>query len=140
MLRLSLTKQRLQIHLTIIFHLLLKNILNKRKYHGNKSYMDYLVNPIGNSFVLFPCDETEVKAQILQLKENKSVGPNSVPTNILHLIVDIVSLPLSQIFNLSFTTGICTLKNLKLQKLYQFLKKGPSLRHRITDLYLSFLI
>ena len=48
---------------------------------------------------VYPCDENEVKAHIIQLKESKSLGPNSVPTNILHLIVDIVSLPMSQIFH-----------------------------------------
>ena len=36
----------------------------------------------------------------------KSVGPNSIPTDILKLIATEISHPLSKIINLSFTTGI----------------------------------
>ena len=45
------------------------NLLNERAYNGNVSFRDYLTNPLPNSFVIYPCDEHEVKALIKQLEK-----------------------------------------------------------------------
>ena len=62
------------------------NLLNERKFNGNASFHDYLINPLSNSFVIYPCDEHEVKTLINQLEHSKSLGPNSIPTDILKLV------------------------------------------------------
>ena len=103
-----------------------ENILKKRKYNGNKSFKDYLKIPLANSFVLYPCDEKEIKTLIVQLKESKALGPNSIPTDILHLIQDEISMPLSKIFNLSFDTGSHP-DRLKTSKTIPIFKKGSRL-------------
>ena len=43
---------------------------------------------------------------IKTLKNSKSLGPNSIPTNILKEIHETISIPLSTLINKSFTTGV----------------------------------
>ena len=81
------------------------NILTKRKYNGNKSYRDYLTNPLDISMALYACDETEVKNLLTSLNPKKASGPNSIPTTVLHLLANDICKPLSVIFNLSFNSG-----------------------------------
>ena len=81
------------------------NILAKRKYNGNKSFKDYLTNPLDISMALYSCDETEVKNLLTSLNPKKASGPNSIPTSILHLLANDICKPLSIIFNLSFNSG-----------------------------------
>ena len=82
------------------------DILEKRKYNGNKSYKDFLQNPMNISMALYECDETEVKNLLLSLHPRKASGPNSIPTDVLHLLAADICKPLSHIFNLSFNSGI----------------------------------
>ena len=102
------------------------NLLNERVYNGNVSFREYLTNPLPNSFVIYPCDEKEVKTLIKQLQESKSLGPNSIPTSVLKLLQNEISLPLSQIFNLSFSSGIHPEK-LGVSKTTPIFKKGSRL-------------
>ena len=81
------------------------NILKKRKYAGNKSFHDYLKNPVEKTFALYPCDDNESKSRLTSLNASKASGPNSIPTNILQLLKNDICSPLSIIFNLSFSTG-----------------------------------
>ena len=81
------------------------DILEKRKYSGKKSYKDFLKDPLNNSFVLVDCDPREVALLLKSLNPRKAYGPNSIPTEILHLLADSICKPLSIIFNLSFSTG-----------------------------------
>ena len=48
---------------------------------------------------------TEVTSIIKQLSSGKASGPNSIPTDILHLLMHDISKPLTQFFNLSFKLG-----------------------------------
>ena len=80
-------------------------IISKRKYNGNKSFRDYLSNRLLESFVFYECDSVEVSSLISLLKTNKSSGPNSIPTKILHIIKDKIADPLAKIFNLSLLVG-----------------------------------
>ena len=102
------------------------NILKKRKFEGNKSFQDYLTNPLNNSFFLYDCDEIEIKSIITSLNLNKASGPNSIPTKILHLLKEEISTPLCNIFNLSFSTGQHP-DILKIAKTIPVFKKGSRL-------------
>jgi len=80
-------------------------ILKKRRYNGSKSYRDYLSNSLLENFIFDDCTENEITSIISTLDLNKSYGPNSIPSNILHLLKDEICHPLRLIFNISFLTG-----------------------------------
>ena len=61
--------------------------------------------PLNNSFTLYECTEAEVKNLLLSLLVKKAYGPNSIPTEILHLLANDICKPLTKIFNLSFKNG-----------------------------------
>ena len=56
--------------------------------------------------LLFPADKTEIENVISSLDSNKSVGPNSIPTKILKLLKNDIFSQLSEIFNISFSSGV----------------------------------
>ena len=72
------------------------DILEKRKYNGNKSYKDFLRDPMNLSMALYECDETEVKNLLLSLHPRKASGPNSIPTDVLHLLAADICKPLME--------------------------------------------
>ena len=51
-----------------------------KNIHKNANYKDYLENSVINSFFLKPNKEEEVSSIIKQIKTNKAIGPNSIPT------------------------------------------------------------
>ena len=58
-----------------------------------------------DSFFPSPTDKYEIVNIISSLDSNKSAGPNSLPTKILKLLKSYISTQLSNIFNISFSTG-----------------------------------
>ena len=101
-------------------------ILEKRKYNGTNSFRDFLSNRLLESFVFNDCSENEIESIISSLDQHKSSGPHSIPTHILHLLKNQISIPLNKIFNLSFSTG----KHpdiLKISKTIPIYKKGSRL-------------
>ena len=76
------------------------NILNDRKYVGNRSFNDFLKNRSNQTMALFHCDEIEVISLIKQLDPQKACGPNSIPTDMLQLLVQDISKPLTKICHL----------------------------------------
>ena len=72
---------------------------------SNKNYTDYLHGENSNSFFIMPTDSEEVISIISSLSDNKSSGPNSIPTRILKLLKKDISIQLVAIFNLSFSSG-----------------------------------
>ena len=109
------------------FSSIASSILKERKYEGNKSFKDFLQNPLKNSLAFEPADVGEVLSIICRIKDSKATGPYSIPTKILHSIRDIISEPLTKIINLSFTTGTHPSK-LKLSKTIPIFKKGSHLK------------
>ena len=67
-------------------------ILRNRKYEGRKSHRDFLKNPVCNSFVIRECDRYEVESVISTLNKQKSIGPNSIPTDILLMLKSDISI------------------------------------------------
>ena len=100
--------------------------MNARVYNGNVSFRNYLINPLANSFEIYPCDKYEIGSLIKQMQDNKSLGPNSIPTSILKLIQNEISIPLSHIFNLSFLSGTHP-ENLRVSITTPIYKKGSRL-------------
>ena len=89
----------------------------------NKSPFDYLDKSHLDSFFILPTSTQEIEEEILKLKNDKAVGPFSIPVRILKIIRHVVSRPLEAIFNLSFSTGIVP-SSLKIAKVIPVFKKG----------------
>ena len=68
-------------------------------------YTDYFSNRNSNTFLLIPTDKNEISLIISSLDSHKSSGPNSIPVKILKLLKNDISQQLSDIFNMSFSTG-----------------------------------
>ena len=92
----------------------------------NKHFTNFLKNPVSDSFFFSPTDELEVFYCLSSLDLSKSSGPFSIPGSILSLIKNELSAPLSNIINLSFTTGIFP-TNLKTAKVIPVYKKESKL-------------
>ena len=73
---------------------------------SNKSFDEFFQNTKQNSFFLRPTSLDEITNLILSLNESKSVGSDGLPTKILKLLKNDISLQLTNIFNLSFSTGV----------------------------------
>ena len=101
-------------------------ILQKRRYNGTKSYRDFLSNRLLENFVFEDCNENEIISIISSLDKAKSSGPNSIPTDILFLLKDNISIPLMHIFNLSFHIGQHP-DLFKISKTIPIFKKGSRL-------------
>jgi len=91
-----------------------------------KYFSSFMPRANRNSFFLSPVDPTEVIHCISSFKLSKSSGPNSIPSKILSLLKFILSEPLANLINLSFTTGIFPSK-LKFSKVIPVHKKGSLL-------------
>ena len=82
-----------------------KKIESKIK-QSKKNFKEYLGNPFLDIFSLNPTNPNEIESKISSLKNNKANGPNSLPTKIMEECKKGISIPLSIIINLSFSTGI----------------------------------
>ena len=71
----------------------------------NKTHKDYLNVSIVNSFFLTPVNHKELESLIKEMNTSKSVGPYSIPTNILKLSCSVLSKPLVKLINFSFSEG-----------------------------------
>ena len=94
---------------------------------SNKSFDEFLQHPNENSFFLRPTSSDEITNLILSLNESKSLGPNGPPTKILKLLKNDISLQLTNIFNLSFSTGVFP-SGLKIAKVIPIHKKESKLK------------
>ena len=82
--------------------------------------------PNDSSFFISPTDKTEILTCISSLEHNKGSGPFSIPVKILQLLKHDISEPISQLINLSFSTG-CFPSNLKIAKVIPIFKKDSPL-------------
>ena len=72
----------------------------------DKHFSVFLKNRSDISFFVSSTDKTEMENVISSLDSNKSVGPKSIHTKILKLLKNNISSQLSEIFNISFSSGI----------------------------------
>ena len=75
-----------------------------------------------DSFFIKATNSDEIKNIISKLNENKSTGPNSLPTKILKLLKNDISSQLADIFNISFSSGIFP-SHLKITRIIPIHKK-----------------
>ena len=71
--------------------------------YSKNNFHDFLTPININSFFMNPIDEIEVK-NMLSLNFSKAIGPNSISTKILMVLIN-VSSQLTEPFNLSFSRG-----------------------------------
>ena len=85
------------------------------------NYSKYLSNPNKFSFFMKPTNAEEVLCEITKLKNNKSIGPYSIPLKFLKLFKTTLSKPISLIANISFSTGTfpSTLKTANVIPIYK---------------------
>ena len=57
-------------------------------------------------FFYFPATCSEIETEVSLLKTGKSVGPSSIPVDILKMLKTYISKPLKIIFNASLSTGV----------------------------------
>ena len=104
-------------------------------------FTDYLKNPTESTFHFESADSQEILLIIDSLENNKAVGPNSIPTDVLKLLKNNICYPLKEIINLSFATGIYPTKLKEAKVIPIFKNKGDSLLvSNYIDLYLYFPI
>ena len=73
---------------------------------SRNKFFDFLPQINIISFFLNPADKTEIKSIILSLHPLKSIGANSIPTNILKLLSNHTSTQFTELFNLPFPEGV----------------------------------
>ena len=101
--------------------------LQGKIHHHSKDFSCYLKNSNTNNFFIKPTYRTEVINTINNLSTNKAVGPNSIPTDIFHLIKLSVAQPSVNIINLSFEKG-SYFEKLEISKVIPIFKdKGSNL-------------
>ena len=103
------------------------DILKERKYKGNKLFTNYLKNMNPNTFLITPTDIKEVEIILKSIDPTKSVGPNSIPPKLLKQISPIISIPITNICNKSFSSGIYP-NQFKTSKVIPIHKKDSKLK------------
>ena len=87
---------------------------------------DYLSNPNKNSFYLSPTRKEDIEDIISTIRINNTCGPNNIPTRILKDFKKELSKPLSDVINISFSSGIFP-NSMKLAKVVSVYKKDGKL-------------
>ena len=103
-----------------------EKILKKRKYGGNKTYKAFLKNPNPHSFMMKPTSPEEIEDIISKFNTSKKTGPNSIPQTIFQSIKKHISIPLCNMFNMSFQAGQCP-NFLKISSVIPVYKKDSKL-------------
>ena len=100
--------------------------LQSKIHSSHLQFSKYLKNPNIHSLFISPTDSTEIQNLILNMKNKKASGPNSIPTVVLKHLNNDISVILSNLFNLSFTTGVFP-DILKTSSVLPLFKKGSKL-------------
>ena len=97
--------------------------LSNNLAHSATSFKNYLPTASKRSMFCSPTTNSEIEKIISSLKNNKSPGPDNIGPKIIKSIADIVTEPLSFIYNMSFAKGIVP-HQLKISKVILVYKKG----------------
>ena len=91
-----------------------------------KHFSDYLPNDSDSAIFLQPIEKKEIANIISSLSSSKASGPNSIPYRILFFLKNDISKQLTDLFNLSFMTGVFP-SVLKTAKVVPVFKKDSKL-------------
>ena len=101
--------------------------LQQNIFPGNSNFAKYLSRPLDNNFLFKSADPSEIIYIIDSIDNSKATGPHSIPTDILKLVKNNICLPLKEIINMSFATGVYP-ELLKIAKVIPIFKnKGDQL-------------
>ena len=75
-------------------------------YSVNTNFRKYLSDRVDANFLMRSADAEEILRIIASLVNSKATGPNSIPTDILKLLGPSLCVPLREIINISFATGV----------------------------------
>ena len=89
----------------------------------DKTFNDFLNFHNENSFFITPTDPEELQDLINLMELHKAVGPSGIQNRILKDFKNQLSIPLSQLINLSFNKGVFP-SSLKLARVIPIHKKG----------------
>ena len=92
------------------------------KIYNGFNFQQYLCDRNNRNFFISPTTQYEVSDIIKNLNSKKSVGPHSIPSIILKDIETVISKPLAEIINISFSSGLY-IENLKLSKVIPVYKE-----------------
>ena len=81
------------------------NLAKKIATNTNLSFKDYLKRSFMDSMLLSPVSEQEIKRELENLDPSKSCGHDNIMARVAKLLASELSVPLSYIINLTFTTG-----------------------------------
>ena len=112
--------------------------LQSKIHNHGKDFSAFLENCNPNNFFIKPTNVLEVINNINDLSSNKALGPNSIPTDVFHLIKLSVAKPLVEIINLSFEKGIY-IEDLKISRIIPIFKDKGSDLHYINYRPISLL-
>ena len=93
-------------HFNSFFTSIAKELVNKLG-NTSKKFADYLNNPLRSSMFLNPVTELEVSDQISNLNVKKSADAYDIPAKLIKMIKTQIIRPLTELINISFTTGYC---------------------------------
>ena len=79
--------------------------LQKKIPLNKKNFTDYLKKSNHENFIKAPTTSDKISDLLHNLKSRKNVGPYSIPTKIMKIPKEIISLPLSQLINDSISKG-----------------------------------
>ena len=79
---------------------------NKIKSNDNNSFEKHLKGNYQSSFFLNPITKNELEVELKNMKSKKSFGFDGIMTNIVKLSAKEISKPPTNIFNLTFSTGV----------------------------------
>ena len=69
---------------------------------SKQTFQNYVKNPTRNSLSIKPVTKEEIQQEIKLLKNNKAIGPQSIPTKLFKTFNKALNEPLSNLINLSF--------------------------------------
>ena len=102
--------------------MLVQNWLSEIKHNG-KDYYDYLNNMTSSNMYMAPIVESDVLKIIQKFDPSKSAGYDNVGNHIIKKVCNEIVEPLTNVFNLSISTGIVPEK-LKIAKVIPIHKKS----------------
>ena len=80
--------------------------LQQNIFSENTDFSKYLSRPLDYNFLFKSADPSEIIFIIDSIETSKATGPYSIPTEILKLVKNNICLPLKEIINMSFATGV----------------------------------